>query len=464
MRGGSSTEIGARGWLLHRCAGADRVRRAGIDGPADLQGLRARPHGPRQADGGPPPDRRLPVALVQLARVGCLRRRDVRPTVARPGGDPMEAARAKLDAAFEFMAKLGVPFFMLPRPRRRARGRHVRGDTAQRSRPSWTTSRATWSAPASGCCGARRTSSATRATRPARRPTRIPRCSRTRPPRSSTCSRRRIGCGGENYVLWGGREGYETLLNTDLAREEEQLARFLTSSRSTSTGSGSTGRCCSSRSRRSRRSISTTTTPRRSHGFLVRHDLADEYRVNIEANHATLAGHSFHHEVAVAIAERHLRQHRHEPRRLPERLGHRPVPELGRRAGARRCTRSSAHGGFTTGGFNFDAKLRRQSLDRTDLFHAHIGGIDTLARALLVAADLIEARRRSTASEERRYAGWDGGLGAEILAGGARSPSSRRGSPTAGSSRGRVSGGRSAWRTSSTSAIWSGPTGTAERR
>ena len=111
-------------------------------------------------------------------------------------------------------------------------------------------------------------------------------------------------------------------------------------------------------------------------------------------------------------------------------------------------------GGFTTGGFNFDAKLRRQSTDRTDLFHAHIGGIDTLARALLVAADLLE---RGTLAQplEERYAGWNGPLGRAILDGASRSRRSRRRSPPARSTRGRCRAARSASRTSSTST--SGP-------
>ena len=125
------------------------------------------------------------------------------------------------------------------------------------------------------------------------------------------------------------------------------------------------------------------------HGFLVRHGLEDEYRVNIEANHATLAGHSFHHEVAYAIANGILGSidaNRGDPQngwdtdQFPNSVEELALP----------LYEILAAGGFAPGGFNFDAKLRRQSIDRTDLFHAHIGGIDTLARALLVAADLIE--------------------------------------------------------------------------
>jgi xylose isomerase len=151
-------------------------------------------------------------------------------------------------------------------------------------------------------------------------------------------------------------------------------------------------------------------------GFLVRHGLADEYRVNIEANHATLAGHSFHHEVATAIARgifgsvdmnRGDYQNGWDTDQFPN-----SVDEL-----ALALYEIVRAGGFSGGGgFNFDAKLRRQSLDRNDLFHAHIGGIDTLARALLVAADLVERGELERLREER-YAAWDGGLGAELLGG-----------------------------------------------
>ena len=120
-------------------------------------------------------------------------------------------------------------------------------------------------------------------------------------------------------------------------------------------------------------------------GFLRAHGLAGEYKVNIEANHATLAGHSFHHEVAYAVATGvfgSIDANRGDPQvgwdtdQFPNSVEDLTMPLFEILKG----------GGFTTGGFNFDAKLRRQSIDRTDLFHAHIGGIDTLAKALLAAA------------------------------------------------------------------------------
>ncbi len=151
------------------------------------------------------------------------------------------------------------------------------------------------------------------------------------------------------------------------------------------------------------------------HGFLVRHGLEGEYKVNIEANHATLAGHSFHHEVAYAVANGMLGSidaNRGDPQngwdtdQFPNSVDDLVLPLYEILRG----------GGFTTGGFNFDAKLRRQSIDRIDLFHAHIGGIDTLARALLVAADMVE-QGTLAAMVEARYAGWGGRAGPAILDG-----------------------------------------------
>ena len=195
--------------------------------------------------------------------------------------------------------------------------------------------------------------------------------------------------GGENYVLWGGREGYDTLLNTDLAREGAQLARFLHLVAEHKHKIGFKGQLLIEPKPMEPTKHQYDYDVATVHGFLVRHGLEDEYRVNIEANHATLAGHSFHHEVAYAIANGILGSidaNRGDPQngwdtdQFPNSVDDLALPlyEILR------------HGGIAPGGFNFDAKLRRQSTDRTDLFHAHIGGIDTLAQALLVAADLVE--------------------------------------------------------------------------
>jgi xylose isomerase len=222
--------------------------------------------------------------------------------------------------------------------------------------------------------------------------------------------------GGANYVLWGGREGYDTLLNTDLRREEQQLARFLglVAEHRQRIGFGGTLLLEPKPQEPTKHQYDYDTATVL--GFLLRHGLAGEFRVNIEVNHATLAGHSFHHEVAVALAtgifgsvdiNRGDYQNGWDTDQFPN-----SVDEL-----ALALYEIVRAGGFTTGGFNFDTKLRRQSLDRADLFHAHIGGIDTLARALLVAADMVE-RRTLDDFRERRYAGWDAELGSAILSGG----------------------------------------------
>jgi xylose isomerase len=221
--------------------------------------------------------------------------------------------------------------------------------------------------------------------------------------------------GGANYVLWGGREGYETLLNTDLAREAAQFARFLRLVAEHKHQIGFEGTLLIEPKPQEPTKHQYDYDCQSVHAFLQRYDLVDEYRVNIEVNHATLAGHSFHHEVAYAVdngifgsidANRGDYQNGWDTDQFPN-----SVDEL-----SLAMFEILRGGGFTTGGFNFDAKLRRQSMSRADLFHGHIGGIDTLAMALLVAADLVEADT-ITGARTARYAGWDGELGRDILEG-----------------------------------------------
>jgi xylose isomerase len=222
--------------------------------------------------------------------------------------------------------------------------------------------------------------------------------------------------GGENYVLWGGREGYDTLLNTDLHREGQQLARFLHLVAEHKAKIGFEGQLLIEPKPMEPTKHQYDYDTQSVHGFLARNGLAGQYKCNIEANHATLAGHSFHHEVAYAVANGvmgSIDANRGDPQngwdtdQFPNSVEDLALPLY-------EIIRS---GGLAPGGFNFDAKLRRQSTDRTDLFHAHIGGLDTIARALLVAADLVE-RGDLAASRDARYAGWDGDLGASILGGG----------------------------------------------
>lgn len=221
--------------------------------------------------------------------------------------------------------------------------------------------------------------------------------------------------GGENYVLWGGREGYDTLLNTDMKREQAQLARFLTMVVEFKHKIGFTGtiliepKPCEPTKHQYDRDAATV------HAFLRRFGLEKEVKLNIEANHATLAGHDFEHEIAYAIANDLLGSV--DINRGDGRLGWdtdqfpNNVPEL-----ALALVHIVRAGGFATGGMNFDAKIRRQSTEPDDLFHAHIGGMDVLARALLAAEAMIRDGMLQEFVDER-YKGWDQGLGAEIMAG-----------------------------------------------
>ncbi|CAN7369899.1 xylose isomerase [Massilia sp. LjRoot122] len=221
--------------------------------------------------------------------------------------------------------------------------------------------------------------------------------------------------GGENYVLWGGREGYETLLNTNMAQELDQLGRFLTLAVEHKHKTGFKGTILIEPKPREPSKHQYDFDTATVYGFLKRYGLENEVKVNIEANHATLSGHSFEHEIATAAALGifgSLDINRGDPQlgwdtdQFPNN-----VPET-----AIALYHVMQAGGFTTGGCNFDAKVRRQSIDPVDLLHGHVGAMDVLARGLLEAEKLIKDGR--LASElERRYSGWQAPLGQDILAG-----------------------------------------------
>ncbi|MFA9431807.1 xylose isomerase [Egicoccus sp. AB-alg2] len=326
----------------------------------------------------------------------------------------LDAARRKMDAAFEFFTKLGVPFFtfhdvdiapqgerfsdfarnletMVEEAEKRMAETGVRllwGTANLFSHPRYAAGAATNPDPAVFAHAAAQVRHALEATH---------------------------HLGGQNYVLWGGREGYESLLNTRLAHEERQLARFLTMVAEHKRDIGFEGPLLIEPKPAEPTKHQYDHDAATVHGFLARYDLLDEFRLNLEVNHATLAGHSFHHEVAYAVehglfgsidANRGDEQNGWDTDQFPN-----SVDEL-----SLAMYEILRGGGFTTGGCNFDTKLRRQSIDRTDLFHGHIGGIDTLARALLVAAELHE-RETLSAARASRYADWDGELGAGILEG-----------------------------------------------
>jgi xylose isomerase len=221
--------------------------------------------------------------------------------------------------------------------------------------------------------------------------------------------------GGENYVLWGGREGYDTLLNTDMRRELDQYGRFLAMIVAHKHKIGFKGTILVEPKPFEPAKHMYDRDAATCAAFLRRYGLEHEVRLNIEANHATLAGNSFEHEIANAIAHDvfgSIDINRGDPQNgWDTDQFHNDPKEL-----ALVWRHILKAGGFTTGGFNFDAKLRRQSVDVEDLFIAHIGGIDAVARGLIAAAALIEDGGLET-FQASRYAGWDGADGQAILAG-----------------------------------------------
>lgn len=218
---------------------------------------------------------------------------------------------------------------------------------------------------------------------------------------------------GANYVLWGGREGYDCLLNTDLQREANQLGRFMNLVVEHKHKIGFNGTILIEPKPQEPTKHQYDYDSASVFGFLQKYGLADEIKVNIEANHATLAGHSFEHELDFAIASDifgSIDMNRGDPQngwdtdQFPNNL-----PEV-----AMAMYTIFRSGGFENGGVNFDAKLRRQSIDPADMFHAHIGGMDICARALLVAEQML-ADGKLEQARKKRYAGWGGKLGQKIL-------------------------------------------------
>ncbi len=221
--------------------------------------------------------------------------------------------------------------------------------------------------------------------------------------------------GGENYVLWGGREGYDSLLNTDLTRELDQYGRFLSMVVEHKHRIGFKGTILIEPKPFEPTKHQYDHDVAAVYAFLQRYGLTKEVKVNIEVNHATLAGLDFEHEISAARTFGifgSIDINRGDPRngwdtdQFPNNAQE-LVPAM---------MQLVEDGGFVTGGFNFDAKLRRQSVDPADLYLAHIGGIDTLARALLAAAD-VKTDGALDRLRQERYQGWDGDLGKRINGG-----------------------------------------------
>jgi xylose isomerase len=338
------------------------------------------------------------------------------PTFRRPwlrGPMNARAAAQKMDVAFELIAKLGVPFYCFhdvdvmasaDTLREHTENFAVAIDALERKqaevgiRPLWGTanlfSHPRYQAGAS--------------TNP------DPDVVAFSAAQVRQCMDATVRLGGENYVMWGGREGYDTLLNTDLKRELDQMGRFLTMVVDYKHKIGLKGPILIEpkphEPTKHQYDFDTATV----YGFLLRFGLEKDVKVNVEANHATLAGHSFEHEIAMAAAFGILGSvdiNRGDPQNGwdTDQFHNDPLDLL---LAMRRIVQA---GGLGSGGFNFDAKVRRQSIDPADLFYGHIGGLDQLARALLGVEALARDGRVDRFVEER-YAGWESPRGKAFFA------------------------------------------------
>ena len=338
-------------------------------------------------------------------------------TFQRPwfeGGTPMQQAARKAEAAFAFFEKLGVPYYCFHDRDVAPEGATAReshenfrrlvgllGEHQQRSgvKLLWGTANlfshrrfmsgaASNPDPALFAMAALQVRDALQAT---------------------------LELGGENYVLWGGREGYETLLNTRVGQELDQLGRFLNLVVEHKHRIGFKGAILIEPKPREPSKHQYDFDVATVYGFLCRYGLEREVKVNIEANHATLSGHSFEHEIAMATAlgilgsidmNRGDAQLGWDTDQFPNN-----VPDT-----AMALYEILKAGGLGSGGLNFDAKVRRQSIDAADLFHGHVGAMDVCARALLIAEKMLQDGQLESL-KAARYAGWDSEEGRAILDG-----------------------------------------------
>jgi xylose isomerase len=328
--------------------------------------------------------------------------------------DPMAAARAKADSAFEFFQKLGAPYYCFhdrdvapegATPRESVANFRTIVDVLARKQQDtgmkllWGTANlfshrrfmsgaATNPNPEIFALGALQVKEAMDAT---------------------------LKLGGENYVLWGGREGYETLLNTRMGQELNQMGRFLNMVVEYKHKIGFKGTILIEPKPREPSKHQYDFDTATVFGFLQKHGLEKEIKVNIEANHATLAGHSFEHELATALdlgifgsidMNRGDMQCQWDTDQFPN-----SIPDT-----ALALYLILQGGGFTTGGINFDSKVRRQSIDPQDLFLGHIGAMDVSARALVIADAMVTDGRFAKVTADR-YAGWNTDFGRDVMAG-----------------------------------------------
>lgn len=330
-------------------------------------------------------------------------------------GDTMDKAKLKADVAFEMFSALGVPYYCFHDADVRPEGSNFAENTRNlneiidvfEAKQAETGVKLLWGT-ANLFSNARYMAGG--ATNP------DPDVFAFAAATVKTCVDATHRLGGENYVLWGGREGYETLLNTDMARELDQLGRFLNLVVEYKHKIGFDGTILIEPKPQEPTKHQYDFDVATVYGFLKRYGLENEVKVNIEQGHAILAGHSFEHELAVANAlgifgsidmNRNDYQSGWDTDQFPNN-----VPEM-----ALAYYHILQGGGFVTGGTNFDAKLRRQSIEPDDLLIAHIGGMDCCARGLKAAAAMIEDGALSSFVVDR-YAGWQGEEAQKMLNGG----------------------------------------------
>ena len=328
--------------------------------------------------------------------------------------DPMAAAHAKADAAFDFFSKLGAPYYCFhdrdvapegSSPRESVN--HLRAmvdvlaakQEASGIRLLWGTAN----------LFSHRRFMAGAATNP------DPEIFALAALQVKEAMDATLKLGGANYVLWGGREGYETLLNTRMGQELDQMGRFLHMVVDYKHKIGFKGTILLEPKPREPSKHQYDFDVATVFGFLQKHGLEKEIRVNIEANHATLAGHSFEHEIASAIdlgifgsidMNRGDMQCQWDTDQFPNSIAETALA----------LYLIMQAGGFTNGGLNFDSKVRRQSIDPQDMFYGHVGARDVAARALLVAEQMLQDGKLA-AHVDARYAGWQAPLGQQIMGG-----------------------------------------------
>jgi xylose isomerase len=335
------------------------------------------------------------------------------PTQIRPwngAADPMDEAKERMDAAFEFISKIGAPFYCFhdtdvvgtgsvfeiekrlskmigfARERQEATGIKLLWGTANvfghRRYMNGASTNPDFKVVANAAVQVKNAIEAT------------------------------IALGGQNYVFWGGREGYMSLHNTNTKRELDHMGKFLGMARDYARSNGFTGTFLIEpkpmEPTKHQYDYDTQTVI----GFLKEYGLEDDFKINIEVNHATLAGHTFSHEIRMAIdngmfgsidANKGDYQNGWDTDEFPTNVYE--VTEA--------MLEIIQAGGFTTGGINFDAKTRRNSTDLEDLFIAHVSGMDTFAHSLIIA-DKILNESGYLKFRETRYASFDSGEGAEF--------------------------------------------------